>query len=517
MFFCTKASFAKVNEFSSINFPTSANKNAQAHFLKGIYLLHSLDYNAAEQEFLAAQEEDPEFAMAYWGEAMTYNYPLWFRQDRDDALYAFKQLDDDPKRRVKKAKTELEKDLIRAANILFGGLKKEKRDIAYSNFMGALHKKYPDNHEIACFYALSLMGTSQKSRHTPSYLRAGEVLKKVLEENPNHPGALIYTIYAYDEPAYAHLALEAAERYAALNPPSSHALHIPSHIFAGFGMWDLVVASNEKSWNFRDEKIQENEFQPHHRAYHSLLWLQYGYLQQGRSEEAKMLLDTLKYDLENHLSDRAKVHYNMMRATYLVNTQDWEAPVANINLNYSAINPVFQALDHFTDGLVAVKTGRLEDAEKILKRLKTRRKKSDSRIIDAVKNIGPKRIDYSKKEEESIVMWILENELKAAIWIEKKQYSLAESLIKEAVELQNQLPFRFEPPFIAKPALELYGDLLLIMGRANEALIAYEKVFERHPRRTLAIQGVLAAAKAIDNRDKMEEASRALNALTLIE
>ncbi len=514
MFFCTKAS---ASSFASINFPTSGSKDAQAHFIKGIYFLHSLDYNAAEQEFIEAQEIDPEFAMAYWGEAMTYNYPLWFRQDRDDALFAFKQLDDDPKRRVRKAKTELEKDLIRAANILFGGLKKEKRDIAYANFMGALHKKYPNNHEIACFYALSLMGTSQKTRHTPSYQRAGEILKKVLKENPKHPGALVYTIYAYDEPAYAHLALEAAETFASLNPASSHALHIPSHIFAGFGMWDLVVDSNEKSWNYRDEKIKENEFQPHHRAYHSLYWLEYGYLQQGRKAEAKKLLDTLKYDLEHHLSDRAKVHYNMMRATYLVNTEDWEAPVANISLNYAAINPIFQALDHYTDGLVAINTDKIEDAERHLKRLKTKRKKSNSRIIDAVKNIGPKRIDYSKKEEESIVMWILENELNAAIWMKKGQYSLAETLIKEAISLQNQLPFRFEPPFIVKPTHELYGDLLMLMGRSKEALNAYERVFERHPRRTLAIRGVLAAAKAIDNRDKMEEASRALNALTLNE
>lgn len=516
MFYCTELS-AFITNSGKISFPTSGSEEAQAHFLKGIYLLHNLDYNEAEDEFLQAQELDPDFAMAYWGEAMTYNYPLWFQQDKDEALFALKQIDEDPKKRIQKANTELEKDLIRAANILFGNVRKVKRDIAYSNFMGALYKKYPDNHEVACFYALALMGTSQKNRHTPTYLRAGEILKKVLQENPKHPGALNYSIYAYDEPAYAHLGLEVAEAYAALNPPSAHALHIPSHIFAGFGMWDMVVGTNKKSWEFREEKIKAEEFKPEHRAYHSMLWLQYGYLQQGRYEKAKELLDIMKNDLENHYSDRAKVHYNQMRAAYLITTRNWEEPVANLTLSFSSVGQVHQALNYYTDGLVAINVGDMAEAERTLKKLKTKRKKSNSQIVDAVNNIKPKRIDYSKKEEENLVMSIFEHELEAAIMIKKHRYGTAELLIKETIELESQLSFRFEPPIIVKPPQELYGDFLLLRNRPQEALEAYEKVFERQPRRTLAIQGVLAAAEEINNSDKMEEASRALNAITMNE
>ena len=514
IFICTNL-IANTKDLSAINFPTSGKPEAQEHFLKGVWMLHNFDYNGAEEAFRAAQEIDPDFVMAYWGEAMTYNYPLWFRQDKDEALMALSFVDTDAKKRVKKAATSLEKDMMRAVNILFGDLKKSLRDVTYANFMGVLHKKYPGNHEIACFYALALMGTSHGYRDTDTYLKAGEILDKVLKENPNHPGALLYTIYAYDEPGYSHLALEAAQKYFRISPESSHALHMPSHIFVAFGMWDKMIEANEKSWRVREAVFEAESLRHEDRAYHSLAWLTYGYLQQGRFEDARELLEIIWDDTKYYPSHRARIHFNAMRATYLTHTKDWSHPVADYKLNVTSLEPVDLSTTYYIEGLVAIRKGDYNQVEKLIKRLKNKRKRVQ--VMDVVDDISSISPEYAKKVEESLIVFIFEKMLTAHLMIEKGAYRHAELLIKEAIALENKLPFRFGPPVLVKPPYELYGDFLLLNNRPAEALAAFEKVFERAPRRTLAIQGVLEAAGKLNNQDKMEEATRVLQAITMYE
>ena len=65
-----------------ISFPTSGSPQAQAPFVRGVLLLHSFEYDDAIEAFRQAQRIDPGFAMAYWGEALSYNQPLWYNEDR---------------------------------------------------------------------------------------------------------------------------------------------------------------------------------------------------------------------------------------------------------------------------------------------------------------------------------------------------------------------------------------------------------------------------------------------------
>ena len=64
-----------------LEFPTSGSEEAQRHFLRGVAILHSFGYEQAIEEFQRAQELDPGFAMAYWGEALCYNHPLLPERD----------------------------------------------------------------------------------------------------------------------------------------------------------------------------------------------------------------------------------------------------------------------------------------------------------------------------------------------------------------------------------------------------------------------------------------------------
>ena len=47
----------------------------------GLTALHNFEYEEANAAFLRAQQIDRGFAMAYWGEAMTYHQILWQNED----------------------------------------------------------------------------------------------------------------------------------------------------------------------------------------------------------------------------------------------------------------------------------------------------------------------------------------------------------------------------------------------------------------------------------------------------
>ncbi|HXI03095.1 MAG TPA: hypothetical protein VNI57_07950, partial [Candidatus Saccharimonadales bacterium] len=79
-------------ELGRIDFPNSGAKAAQKPFLTGVLLLHSFEYEDARDAFREAEKIDSGFAMAYWGEAMTYNHPLWMEVDRKAAREALGRL-----------------------------------------------------------------------------------------------------------------------------------------------------------------------------------------------------------------------------------------------------------------------------------------------------------------------------------------------------------------------------------------------------------------------------------------
>src|SRR5438034_10249146 len=83
---------AQAPRLGTIDFPTSGAPAARAPFIRGVLWLHSFEYEAAAQAFREAQRIDPGFAMAYWGEAMTYTRPLGDEQDPSAARAALQRL-----------------------------------------------------------------------------------------------------------------------------------------------------------------------------------------------------------------------------------------------------------------------------------------------------------------------------------------------------------------------------------------------------------------------------------------
>ena len=193
------------NGAGEVSFANSGAAEAQRPFLHGLALLHDFEYEDAADAFRSAQKIDPSFAMAYWGEAMTYTHPVWFQQDAAAARAALQRLGATAEERLAKAKTERERDYLRAVDVLYGSGTKNERDFNYADAMRAVHERYPDDVDATAFYAVALLGTSHQGRDFATYMRAAALLEEVLPSHPTHPGVLHYLIHCYDDPIHAPL------------------------------------------------------------------------------------------------------------------------------------------------------------------------------------------------------------------------------------------------------------------------------------------------------------------------
>ena len=104
----------------SIDFPTSATGEVQQHFLRGVALLHSFGWRQAIEQFHAAQAIDPNFAMAYWGESLAYNHPLFSQMNAEEPRKALARLASTRSERSAKAPTAREKGFLGAVEVLWG-------------------------------------------------------------------------------------------------------------------------------------------------------------------------------------------------------------------------------------------------------------------------------------------------------------------------------------------------------------------------------------------------------------
>ncbi len=468
-------SLAQAQPLGQTSFANSGAAAAQEPFLRGLLLLHSFEYDDAREAFQEAARLDPGFAMAYWGEAMTHNHPVWFQQDREAARAALDRLAPTPEARLAKAPTEREKDYLRAADVLFGEGEKDARDDAFAEAMRRLSETYPDDLDAAAFYALSLLGTSHEGRDFATYMRAAATVEEVFARNPNHPGAAHYLIHSYDDPIHAPLGLRAARVYAKIAPAAAHALHMPSHIFVALGLWDDVVALNEASWAASLERIERKNLSKDQRGYHALWWLAYGYLQQGRYRDAQSLLNVVAQDHQELDIGRTRYHLLAMRAAYLVDTGQWDGPAAHIEIDPASLGLEHAATVWFVDGLGALNTGDRAAADAALAALRERRA-------------------AATEPQAQEIAGILENELAALLLLEDGQPDAALALLDQAAAAEDALHFDFGPPSPVKPAHELYGEVLLRLDRPAEAQAHFRKALTRTPMRAAALLGLARAA-----------------------
>ncbi len=290
--------------------------------------LHSFQFDEAAVAFQRAQKADPSFAMAYWGEAMSHNHPLWAQQDTEAAKKILEKIAPTSDARQAKAKLPKEKAFLKAIDILYYSPgDKLARDIAYSEAMASMYAQWPDDHEVATWYALSLLGTVRPAdKGFRRQALAASIAEKVFAENPKHPGAAHFIIHAFDDPDHAPLGLNAARAYAGIAPAAAHALHMPSHIFVQRGMWEDVRKSNIAAYKSATELNARMKLAEGREDFHTLSWLEYANLMLGNIDEAKANVESAKQAAADRNPANAGIRngYLGMRARLILETEKWE-------------------------------------------------------------------------------------------------------------------------------------------------------------------------------------------------
>ena len=523
-------------ELGTIDFPTSGNAAAQPLFIKGVLLMHSFEYEDAREAFVEAQKAEPGFAMAYWGEAMTFNHAVWQRTSPDLAKAALAKLAATPDARRAKAATEKEKDWLGAVEKLFGPGEKLARDLAYAESMRRMHDKYPADDEVTSFYALAILGTSHGGRDFSIYMRAAALVEQVYAKNPQHPGAAHYLIHAYDDPVHAPLGLRYADAYAKIAPSASHALHMPSHIYVAMGMWDESAAINERSVKAADARREAKKLDVDQRGFHALLWLVYSYTQQGRYDEARGILTQIEAAAKESGSERTRTHLALARAAWLIETRKWgeaKTPVMAKGLPKDAA-----IAELFAIGFAAVRSGNRPGAANAMQQMAALMEEAPvngapvrstpaapgrpgvAPIVKGpvavappgVKPIAPQAPSAPQAPQapgmsatglptggggDPRVPQVMAQQLEAALLFVEGRREEALVLARQAAVVEAGLPFEFGPPVPVKPVNEQVGEMLMDLRRPREAMEAFELSLKRTPRRTLSLLGLARAAMAV--------------------
>ncbi|MCG2589975.1 hypothetical protein [Rhodohalobacter sulfatireducens] len=467
---------AQQNLLGEINFPNSGSTAAQSDFIEGVLFLHNFEYEDAARAFRRAQETDPDFALAYWGEAMTHNHPIWMQQDRNEARRVLEKLGDSVEERQANAPTQREKDYLMTVELLYGNTSesedksKNERDFLYRDAMEDLHNTYPDDHEAAAFYGLSILGTAHEGRDYSIYMYAAGELLPIWTENQKHPGAAHYLIHSFDDPVHAPLGLPMARVYSEIAPAAAHAQHMTSHIFLALGMWEDVVDANiiaRRVQTDRQKELNEKTTVCGHYPW----WLQYGYLQKGEAGEAMDILRTCKERVEGEGSGDNLFgelwHYGVMMSHQIIDTENWES-INEWKEDFSTETTAGRNY-YFTSALAALKNNNISEATQFLEDLK-------SLNVSSMYN-----------EDEELDIQIMQ--IESLLLIENGEHEEGLELLEKAVIAESELPVSFGPPTIVKPSYELLGDVLTELGRNNEAIDAYEKQLERTPERRRSLIG----------------------------
>lgn len=506
-----------VRVLGKIDFPTSAkNPEAQAAFIRGMLLLHLFEYPHAKAEFLTAQEIEPDFAMAYWGEAMTHNHPIWDEQDLTAAREALAKLSATAEQRQAVSEDPKEQAYLAALEVLYGEGSKAERDRAYARAMEMMAANYPDDHEVKLFYALSVLGVSAGVRDIPSYMHATALAQDVFSANPEHPGAAHYLIHGVDDPDHAVLGLSAARALARMAPDAGHSLHMTSHIFVALGMWQDVVSANENAVRVQNVMRQEQGDSARHWGHYNF-WLLYGLLQQGRDDDALALLKAAYQELQDEEKapeDRMILEPDrhitgsvvQMWARYMIETRDWTGEVADWTFNLgNALDPILNY--SFVQGMRFAYEGRGSDATDYLAQFRVMQSEL-GRLLGQKKEPAAGDQQYLKR------LKVMEQELLAGIEFARGESLQAARYAAEASKLEGEMPFAFGPPFVDWPSAELEGEMLIEARKYADAEAAFRTQLKRARLRTASLEGL---AIVLEKQGKTVEAAYARDKLNSIQ
>ena len=469
---------------------TSCAPAVQARFDRALALLHNFWYARALTQFQEIQKADPECAMAYWGAAMTYNHPLWDAPSPEDEAAAWAYVQKGLKARSQNDREHMYLLAVAALYKDAGAGTKQSRDEAYREQMAATHAKYPDD-ETKLFYGLSIIGTIREgTKGFEMQGRAVALFESVYARDKQHPGVLHYLIHAYDDPVHAETGLAAARAYAKTAAAVPHAYHMPSHIFTRLGYWDEAATTNENAWQISNDDVKAGgragrvarlPF-----AQLPLLQLPSARPLQGCEEGGRSVRGTVRSDREPQ--DRSRLarpsgpprawpdDLRVARSRALRLLRHPRPLHRRIGIvERRADLAAHRAIERFRGDEAASRGDGRGQAE-------GRRHGKDQSGGDDGASARP--------GQHPFVQQILTMQAREAAALAAHAAGDAAGAVREmeaAVAIEDSIDSLSQPPYPIIPAHELYGSMLMDMGRPAEARKHFEETLRRTPGRPKAI------------------------------
>src|SRR5882762_4047522 len=461
-------------QLGRVNFPTSCAADAQPSMETGIALLHSFQYLQADQSFGDAAKRDPKCALAYWGKAMTHYEQLWEFPSQKSLKQGAQEI---KRAQAAGASSERERSYIAAAAAFYladAKLSETQRVQAFSAALAGLHKQFPDDVNAAALYALSLLALAEQQEvdAQPNRKSAIAILEPLCRNAPDNPGPAHYMIHATDNSDFAAQGLDAARAYSKIAPDSSHALHMPSHIFVRLGLWQESISSNIAAAASAAKATEEHRSAPHYQ-FHALDFLNYSYLQSGQESKARELVKELG-SVPGADHESIAEHQGFLAARNAFELHCWkeaaELPIPRVP----------RESQESTYRVRAIAAAHLGDAAAA--------RQSLQKFFEISTEEQRKEHHHGDKAPDKSV-----RQLEAEAWV-----SFAEGKTEEAVKTLRSAADREDADGVdslAMPAREMLADMLLELKGPSEALAEYRAALKNSPNRFDALYGAGHAAQ----------------------
>ena len=233
---------------------STKNDSAQFYFNQGINMYYGFHIIEAMASFKKASKFDPDCAILYWAQALSYGPNIndfGYRASPEALAAVSKSIEFEEKASL------FEKALIDAMAIRYtsdsADATRAQLNQDYTDMMQNVYKNFPAIPDAKALYADAMMlqhpwdlwninGTPK-----PWTPRIRQVLEKLLVQSPLHPGGNHYYIHVMEPSPFPEKALPSAARIGKTNPALAHLVHMPSHIYLRTGNYQLGVQVNTKA------------------------------------------------------------------------------------------------------------------------------------------------------------------------------------------------------------------------------------------------------------------------------
>lgn len=490
-----------------IDYPiTTKNPEVQKYFNQGLALAYGFNHAEAARSFHYATKLDPECAMCYWGFAYVLgpNYNAGMEPDNYERAYkAIQQA-----LKLKDKVTEKERALIEALAKRYVEKPVDDRsnlDIAYSNAMKEVNRRFPEDININALYAESVMDLHPwdlyEKNGTPKQWTPEIVglMEKILKKDPKHIGANHFYIHAVEASHTPERGNAAAKFFDDGNAASfGHLVHMPSHIYIRTGEYHKGTMANLNA-----VKVDSNYVTMcHAQGAYPLAYYPHNYhflagtaTLEGNSKWALMgATETAKLVHPDNMVIPGLTtlqHYYTIPYFVAVKFGKWDEilkmKLVSDTLKYPA------AIAHYAKGMAYLgkKDFNKAKAEFIKLEVVSHDKSFEKMTIWEINSM-------------SSIVNIASNVLKAELLASEKKYDQSIKLLMKAVKIEDGLNYN-EPPDWFFSVRHHLGAIQIEAGKYDDAIKTYEEDLRRLPKNGWAHHGLKSAYQKLNNKAKVRE------------